>query len=115
MRLGRGFALAMCKLSGCHDQQTKDAQSTVREGFVRDVMLQDDGCVSQSRSHKLVVHWVRLIQTRTAEDDGKRVAPAGLSIVHASTLSSSFMRTAERNATKSLRNARRDLVYGNIT
>jgi hypothetical protein len=29
-------------------------------------------------------------------------------------LSSSFMRTAERNATKSLRNARRDLVYGNI-
>jgi hypothetical protein len=55
MRLGGGFALAMRKL-GCHGQQTKDAQSTVREGFVRDVMLQYDGCVSQSRSHKLVIH-----------------------------------------------------------
>ena len=41
-----------------------------------------------------------------------KVTPAGLSIVHASTLSSSFMKTAERNATRSLRKARRDLVCG---
>ncbi len=42
----------------------------------------------------------------------RKVTPAGLSIVHASTMSSSFMKTAERNATRSLRKARRDLVYG---
>jgi hypothetical protein len=63
MCLCGGFALAMCKLSRWDVQQTKDVQSTVREGFVRDMMLQNDWCVSQSRPHKLVIHCVPLIQT----------------------------------------------------
>ncbi len=41
-----------------HKSPTKDAQSSVGKGFVRDVMLQNDRCVSQGRSYKLVVHYV---------------------------------------------------------
>jgi len=59
-----GALLWQCvSCQGWDVQQTKDVQSTVREGFVRDMMLQNDWCVSQSRPHKLVIHCVPLIQT----------------------------------------------------
>lgn len=69
MRLCRGFAIGNVLAMREYRQQIEDAQSTVRECFVRDVMLQNDWCVSQSRSHKLVIHWVRLTRTCMRQDN----------------------------------------------
>ena len=72
MRLCRGFAIGNVLTTREYRQQDKDAQSTVRECLVRDVMLQNDWCVAQGRSHKLVIHWVRLIRTCMQQDDQNR-------------------------------------------
>jgi hypothetical protein len=69
---------------------TSHIQFSVREGFIRDVVVQNDGSISQGSRHQLLKHCriIRYLQLRSGPTDWRN-SLAGLSILQAkSTLSS---------------------------